>query len=106
MAAERRAQVTVTAVEPGGHTVEGLLGLGLIEGEDAGEHCSAAGVLVVEALLAGDEHPGDDPAAVGPKPPRAATDLVAERGGHVEAGRRCRACCRVASRARVDSVPW
>ena len=52
----------MATVEPGDDVVEGRCDLGLVEGEDAGQHRTRSRVLLVEALVAGDEQPRDDAA--------------------------------------------
>ena len=104
--AEGADEVAVTPVEAGDDIVQRRAHLVLVEGKDALEHGSRAGVLVLEALLPGHEEPGDDPRRVGREPLRAARDEPGPQGSHCGTGEKRRACCRVESTARVDSAPW
>ena len=87
----------MASVEPGDDVVEGRLRLVLVQGEDAGQHCARPGVLLVEALVTGNEQPRDDAGGIGPEALRVASALRRRRCGHAAAVARCCACCRVAS---------
>ena len=72
--AERARQIAVTSVEAGDDVVQRRPHFVLVEGQDARQHRSRAGVLALEALLPGHEQPGDDSRPVGREPLRAARD--------------------------------
>ena len=63
--AEGADQIAVTPVEAGDDVVQRRPHLVLVESQDALQHRSRAGVLVLEAFLPGYEQPGDDPRRVG-----------------------------------------
>ena len=77
--AEGADQVPVTPVEARDDIVQRRAHLVLVEGKDAPQHSSRAGVLVLEPFLPGHEEPGDDPRRVGREPLRVASD---EPGPH------------------------
>ena len=104
--AEGADQIAVTPVEPGDDIVQRRPHLVLVQGQDARQHRSRSGVLVLEAFLAGYEQPGDDPRRVGREPLRATRDEAGPHRSHCGTVEKRRACCRVEITASVDSAPW
>ena len=63
--------------------------------QDPRQHRTRAGLLELEALLAGHEQPGDHAPRIGRDPLRAAGHELARRRSHCGTGEKRRACCRV-----------
>ena len=106
MTAKGADQISVPPVEARDDIVQRRAHLVLVEGKDASQHRSRAGVLVLEPFLSGHEQPGDDPRRVGREPLRATCDEPGAHRSHCDTVEKLRACCRVEIAARVDSAPW
>ena len=90
--AECADEIAVTPVEAGDDIVERRAHLVLVEGQDASQHSTRAGVLVLETLLPGHEQSRDDPRRVGREPLRAARDEPGPHRSHCGTVDKRRAC--------------
>src|SRR6201999_2317441 len=104
--AECGRQIAVTSVEAGDDVVQRRAYFVLVEGQDARQHCTRAGVLALETLLPWHEQPRDESRPVGREPLRAPRDQPALHRSHCRPVDEFRACCKVEITARVDSAPW
>ena len=97
-------EVGVAISEARHHVGQCDSGLVLIEQEHTVDHRSGSGLAVDETFLARDEQPGQDSPRIGPDAVAAPPNLDPLEGGHARTS--SRACCSVATMAKVDSAPW
>ena len=105
MAQERLHKLTVSPIEPSDHIVEGVLHFVVIERQNTSQHGRRARLLLVVALLARDEQASHHAGSVCRNANRTAASKARQSYRHCKMVASDRACCRVESRASVDSVP-
>ena len=86
--------------------IDALAAKGKVEGKDALQHGTSAGVLALKPFLAGNEEPGDHPRRVSREPLQAACDQPGVHRSHCRTVEKRCACCKVEITAMVDSAPW